>query len=295
MTRSMVAIGIWALCLGVLSTPIDADEPLGRLEWSRLHADQQLLSGEYVPSAADEPGHLRVVSAEPLPRAFPLAVWERPGISRLSYALRGRVRCRDVVGTGYLELWNHFPPDRAYFTRTLADRGPMQALRGTSDWREFVLPFYAEPGLHPEKLVLNLHLEGGGRVDLTDLELIEPAPDLGDFRVAGAWWSDRQGAFIGGLAGGFIGIVLGAIVTPLANKGRAPTFVLGALWCFIVAGVVCLSVGLVALILGQPYGVYYPLLLLGGLTAGVSSYQWWLLRSRMRDGELRRMTALDAG
>jgi hypothetical protein len=55
-----------------------------------------------------------------------------------------------------------------------------------------------------------------------------------------------------------------------------------------------LLAGLVALMLGQPYGVYYPLLLGGIITAAVCGGNYPVLRRRYDQIELRKMSAMDA-
>ena len=102
------------------------------------------------------------------------------------YALRGKLRYKDVDGTGYLETWNEFPeqgqPNIRAFSRSLAEHGPFGKLSGTSDWRDVFIPFNAEGTKQPlAKLELNLVLAGAGEVEITDLQLIE-------FADSGAMW-----------------------------------------------------------------------------------------------------------
>ena len=65
------------------------------------------------------------------------------------YALVGEVSSEKVSPGSYLEMWSHFEskapgyPQGAYFSRALADSGPMGKLDGTSAWRPFWLPFDA--------------------------------------------------------------------------------------------------------------------------------------------------------
>jgi hypothetical protein len=47
--------------------------------------------------------------------------------------------------------------------------------------------------------------------------------------------------------------------------------------------------------LGQPYGVCFPLLLLGGLTAGISWQAAAQIRRQYDAHDQRQMAALDAG
>jgi hypothetical protein len=111
---------------------------------------------------------------------LPLWKLEKPGITKKCYALRGKVRYKDVAGVGYLELWNVFPaetpgmPDLRAFSRTLAEEGPFSRLTGNSDWREVFIPFDATEASQPPKaLELNLSLPGAGEVEVTSLALVQ--------------------------------------------------------------------------------------------------------------------------
>ena len=123
------------------------------------------------------------------PKRANIALWkvENPGVKTKFYALRGKLRYKNVDGTGYLETWNEFPeqgqPNIRAFSRSLADYGPFGKLSGTSDWRDVFIPFNAEAAKQPlAKLELNLVLAGAGEVEITDLELIE-------FADSGAMWA----------------------------------------------------------------------------------------------------------
>jgi len=97
---------------------------------------------------------------------------------------------------------------------------------------------------------------------------------------------------IGGIGGAFLGVV-GALIGVLGGTGRAKRLAIGLLLGLTVLGVVALAVGVVALVGGQPYAVYYPLLLGGGIAAGVSLGVLPCTRKRYEGLELRRMAAKD--
>ena len=198
-----------------------------------------------------------------------------------------------VVSSGsYLEMWNHFE-EGPFFTRSLADSGPMGRLEGSSDWRSFVLPFSnREGGAPPEKLVVNLVLTGPGVVEIGPLQLVELDPTDDLVADSGAWWNDRQAGLFGGIAGSGLGI-LGALIGWLGSTRRARGFALGALTAIGLLGVGSLVVGAFALESGQPYGVYYPLLLLGGLCTVLGFSLRRSTSKRYEQFEMRRMQALD--
>ena len=218
-----------------------------------------------------------------------LATIESPGVTADHYAVVGRVRYDDVEGEAFLRMWSHFPGGGAYFSRLAGPNGPMRTLRGSSGWREFVLPFHLDPGdTRPERLTLEIVFEGQGRVMLSPLRLIE----LPTGATPRAWWTDRDGGWIGGLAGCILG-GFGALVGLLTALGRARAFVLGGLVMMAALGVASFVAGIIALLSGQPYAVWYPLVLIGVLSAGLGFALRPQITRRFEEAELRRMSALD--
>lgn len=211
---------------------------------------------------------------------------ENPPVASHRYVVRGRLKHADVTGTGYLEMWNEFGEKGAYFTRTLASVGPMRTLVGTSDWRDFELPFMAEPGMKPKKLTINVILSGKGTVYLGPMTLGVLPEDPG-------WWNAQQAGLVGGIAGSAIG-VLGALIGVLAGRCRAKPVVLGLVVFGLVCGAVLLFAGVIALTAKQPYHVTYPLFLIGLITVAVLGGNLPGILRRYRTAEMRRMAAIDA-
>lgn len=108
------------------------------------------------------------------------------------------------------------------------------------------------------------------------------------------WWSGQTAAYIGGLGGGGLGTLcglLGALAGWLAPRGRCQPLVLGGFGALAIVGVASLVTGLLAWCLGQPYHVWYPLVLTGVLLAVVPGALLPVLRSRYRQAEARRFEA----
>jgi len=216
---------------------------------------------------------------------------DQPGITLPIYALRGRIKYEGVEDTGYLEMWNYFPGGGAYFSRTLAGAGPMKALSGSSGWREVVVPFFATGApMHPSQLVVNLVLPGKGKVWLGPLQLFQYDAKEDPLTATSAWWTDRQGGLIGGIGGGTLGL-LGATIGLLSGLGRGRAFVMGLMTVLTAIGVVALATGIYALARGQPFGVFYSLMLPGGLAAIICGGLIPVTRKRYAEIELRRMEA----
>jgi hypothetical protein len=209
---------------------------------------------------------------------------EHPPVDSSVYYVRGRVKCQNVTGQAYLEMWSDFGSRGQYFSRTLASYGSMRSISGTADWREFELPFYADSGWRPERLTINVVMPGQGTISIGQVTLAETSP---------SWWSEPQGGLVGGVGGGVLG-TLGAVIGVLASRRKARPVVISLIGVCLALGGLSLLVGIVALCLGQPFHVTYPLLLLGGITVLVLGGNAIALRRRFRDEDLRRMAALDA-
>lgn len=275
----------------------DPAAPLRVVRWSELSEQGSLQAGEIVEQDGPHAGVLKIEHAGPGPAVIQLAEIADPGVTAQQYALTGQIRYDNVAGTGFLEMLSYLPDGNWFFSRTMGQVGPMQSLSGTSTWRDVQLP--ASLGTdtdvpRPNRLVLNLHLAGPGTVYLSDFTLSHLPDDwAATFGWGPGWWSNRVGGLIGGALGSLLGII-GAVVGTLCGLGRGRVVVTALLIMMAAAGVVCLVLGIVALVLGQPYAVYYPLLLIGVLAAVLGGVGIPVSRQRFAEAELRRMQALDA-
>lgn len=199
---------------------------------------------------------------------------ESPGIRARQYALVGEVRYEDVNPPGYFEMWSVFPTNGAaapprYFSKTIADAGPLAKLVGSSAWRTFSLPFdCGEQGDRPESLEFSIVLPGKGKVEIRNLRLIEK-PSSFD-----AWWTEEQARWIGGALGSALGVLGLALSVFYSRQKRAA---LGISVCIIALAVASLAVAIAGLFWKQPVHVWVPLALAGfvGFSTG------WYARSRL--------------
>jgi hypothetical protein len=179
----------------------------------------------------------------------------------------------------------------------------MRNLDGSSGWRPFLLPFESnETAGLPTRLEINVVFSGRGTVHLSPLRVEQysarpkaPAgapPGSRPGISPRAWWGTRTGAVIGAAAGTALGL-LGALVGTLCGTGVARRLVLTLATLATACGLIALIAGFVALGLRQPYVVYYPLLLLGGIASVVNGGLLPVIRRRYAEIELRRMSALD--
>jgi hypothetical protein len=107
------------------------------------------------------------------------------------------------------------------------------------------------------------------------------------------WFDPNRYAWIPGTACGLVAGLMAGLVAWLVPRGRARNFILRAwftLWAIAVALVI---VGAVALLGGQPWGVWYGLLspgAIGTLVVGANSF---VILKRYYDTEQRRVAAKD--
>ncbi len=245
-------------------------------------------------------GETLTVTAESGKQFQPLIELADPGIRSPVYALKGMVRYENVEGDGFLQLDSHFGVKGTFFTKSLAPRGPLGKITGSSDWRPFVLPFYANSGDQadgtspvPEKLSLGLFLPGSGTVSISGVGLYEYAAGEDPLRSAGQWISSRNATLLGAVGGSLLGI-WGALIGVLSARGKARHFVLGSTTVLLLVGIVSLVIGVAALASAQPYAVYSSFLLIGILLVGLTAVMRRTLSMRYEQLELKRMQSMDA-
>lgn len=96
----------------------------------------------------------------------------------------------------------------------------------------------------------------------------EPAPGAEPARAA-AWWSETQGGRLASFFG--LGLALIAVGVVAFGKSRPPHPLARAIvWLLLAVGSLSFLMAVVAVAGGQPYAVYYPLFLFGGLAMIVS-------------------------
>jgi hypothetical protein len=160
-------------------------------------------------------------------------------------------------------------------------------LGGSSNWKHYGFGTSVAPWQRkPESLEVILSL-GKGTVYLRPIKILRWVSN------SGTWWTPQQAGLIGGIGGSLIGC-LGGLIGLLVSKGKARNFVLAAVKCFIVLGILLTIGGLVAVVSKQPYAVWYALLLPGVILILVFSLNLHSIQRRYDELEIRRMTSIDA-
>lgn len=159
---------LFALSAALLTAQVFAEESKTYL-WTDVYAEGKLPEGV---TDIQKDGTLRIEGAPGTAVTIPLMTIDAPFVTAKVYAVTGTIQYFAVEGDGYLELLNYYPGNACYFTRTLSGFGPMAKITGSSDSREFTLPFIRnEDTPRPERLKVNLVLPEGGSVIISPITL----------------------------------------------------------------------------------------------------------------------------
>jgi len=107
------------------------------------------------------------------------------------------------------------------------------------------------------------------------------------------WFDPNLYAWIPGTLLGTLGGLWGALVGTLAPRGKAKSLVLGSLGLMLAACAVMLTLGVLALLKHQPYGVWYGLMLPGVIGLVVLGSLTPVALTRYREADTRKMQARD--
>jgi uncharacterized membrane protein len=108
------------------------------------------------------------------------------------------------------------------------------------------------------------------------------------------WWSEQTSALIGAFAGAGLGVLAGLYGTlagTLAPRGIGRRPMLAVHIALLTLGVATLILRIAALVVGQPYHVWYPLGLIGLVLVVVLGPLYPVVRARYAQAEYRRLTA----
>lgn len=109
-----------------------------------------------------------------------------------------------------------------------------------------------------------------------------------------AWWSADVAQIVGPLSGGLGGVIgglSGGLGGYLAARGKARRWMLGLFGLLAAIGVVMLAAGVIGVVIGQPWYVWFPLVLSGAVYTAVYPPCLWLLNRGYRHAEERRLAA----
>ncbi len=115
--------------------------------------------------STDGHGSLRIFADKPA--VFRLFEVEGLNIDNVMLIYQAHLRTEDVKGQVYLEMWCQFADQGEYFSR-----GLQSPLTGSVDWTTASIPFLLKKGQRPERVKLNLVIDGVGTVWIDDIRLL---------------------------------------------------------------------------------------------------------------------------
>lgn len=107
------------------------------------------------------------------------------------------------------------------------------------------------------------------------------------------WFDPNQYAWIPGTVLGVVGGMLGSLIGIFAPRGKGKNVFVGIMWGLMGVGLVVLVVGVVALLKGQPYGIWYGFLLPGLMLPILMGCLIPVIKNAYRQAELRKAAAQD--
>lgn len=117
---------------------------------------------------SDGNGSLRIDAAAPM--HIRLLELNDVDIEQATLFYRAAMRAENFIGNAYLEMWCGFNELGEYFSRDL-----QSTIDGSTDWRVKQTPFVLQKGQNPDRIKLNLVVNGTGTVWIDDIHLVSTA------------------------------------------------------------------------------------------------------------------------
>lgn len=102
-------------------------------------------------------GCLQIDSSQP--NTIQLFDFNIKKVEEVRLVYRAYLKLQDFNGQVFLEMWCHFPDKGEFFSRSLHS-----PLSGTTGWTQVETPFFLKSGESPDRIRLNLILNGTGTV-----------------------------------------------------------------------------------------------------------------------------------
>jgi len=106
------------------------------------------------------------------------------------------------------------------------------------------------------------------------------------------WFDVQTAGLLGGALGGVMGIcggIIGIMAGISARKAKFKKIILAITLTLIVFGAILLCFGIIALIMRQPYHVWYPFVLTGGISTAVFLPNYFHMKKIYKRTELNKI------
>ena len=102
------------------------------------------------------------------PRAVRLYETGDLDIEKARLIYHAKLKCKNLEGEAYLEMWCHFPGKGEFFSRALHSK-----ISGDTDWSSHEAVFTMNENENPDNIQLNLVIKGQGTVWIDEIRLIK--------------------------------------------------------------------------------------------------------------------------
>ncbi|NWG29394.1 MAG: hypothetical protein HXY48_12775 [Ignavibacteriaceae bacterium] len=114
----------------------------------------------------DGNGSLRIETTEPV--SVPLYNIDDLRIENAQLTYEAKVKSENLAGQAYLEMWCVFKDKGEFFSR-----GFDSAISGTNDWKTIKTVFLLRKNEMPDKIKLNVIINGIGKIWIDDIRLLK--------------------------------------------------------------------------------------------------------------------------
>ena len=90
------------------------------------------------------------------------------GAEQCMLTFKAKIKTQDLQGRTFLEMWCRVPGLGEFFSKGLRN-----AVRATTDWAAYEIPFFLKKGQKADLVKLNLVIEGIGKAWIKDVELVK--------------------------------------------------------------------------------------------------------------------------
>jgi hypothetical protein len=160
----------FALSLVILTLALPAAAQEVELKVYPLNDTEGVISQSDVSvdkgASPDGKNALKITAAEP--RVVRLFETGKLDVEDARLIYRARLKCENIKGQVFLEMWCHFPGKGEFFSR-----GLQNPLSGTTGWVTEETPFFLKKGENPDNVKLNLVVNGTGTVWIQDIRLLK--------------------------------------------------------------------------------------------------------------------------
>ncbi len=115
-------------------------------------------------TSSDGAGSIRLVTDAP--RTFVIKEVGPVDAEGATLTYTAMLKAQNLEGKAYIEMLCSFPGKGTYFSRGLDS-----ALSGTTGWEAVATPFFLKAGENPDKVSLNVVVDGKGEVFVDDIKL----------------------------------------------------------------------------------------------------------------------------